>query len=150
MNLWPLHIVAALVLQIGVSLTPVAAVAEPITMAEHDRLWAQAIVALLKFVDAASPPRGALTAELLPTLNAERARFNGAIVKLALAVSPEETARRQLTLAPICQEIGTAMVLITDGVRAGDVAATEAARRWLGDRLVDLRLAMWKLDNPPK
>jgi hypothetical protein len=140
----------ATALQLTLSLTPCLAAGETITMAEHDRLWGQAIAALLRFVDTASPESGRPTADLLPTLNAERGRFNSAVVKLALAASPAASVPRQLTLVPICQEIGTGMVILTDNIRAGDVARTEAARQWLGELLVDLRLAMWKLDNPPR
>jgi hypothetical protein len=141
---------AALALQLAVLLPHSALAAEPITIAEHDRLWGQAIAALLRFVDTASPESGTLSADLLPALNGDRGRFNAAVVKLALAASPAATVRRQLTLVPICQEIATAMVVLTDSIRTGDVAGADTARRWLGDRLVDLRLAMWKLDNPPR
>ena len=147
MKLLRILILAATVLPMLTLQTPRAAAAQAISVEEHDRLWGQAMAALLRFVDTASPETGALTADLEPLLNAERMRFNSAIAKLALASSPAPTVPRQLIIVPICQEIATVMSVLTDSVRAGDGAGAEAARRWLGDRLIDLRLALWKLDN---
>jgi len=142
-----LPIVAGMLLHIAVSGLPSAA-AGSLSAAEYEQQWSVVIVSLLKFVQASSSAdTGPLSANVLPKLDAERGNFDRAIVKLLLADPPEALLRRHLTLMPICQELATVMVLITDGLRRNDTAATQAARRWMTERLVDLSLAMQKLES---
>jgi hypothetical protein len=121
--------------------------AKEISAAEYEQEWNVAMLSLVRFALLASPPDAAtLSIDRLQELDAERADFDLAITKLLLSDPPMALMRRHLSLMPMCQELATAMVLVTDGVRAGDYAATEAARRWVSDRLADLFTAMRKLE----
>jgi len=139
-------VVTAAVVMVG--LVPFAALGQgaagSTAVADYERLWYQAMWSLLKFLEASDSADTAAPAIVLPQLTSNRASYDAALVRLMVNAPPDELVRRHLTLMPICQEISTAMLLITDGMKADDVAAAEAARRWLAERVVDLRLALRK------
>jgi hypothetical protein len=143
----PLSVILAIALHIFV-LRATGASAAPITIADYEEQWNAVMISLVKFVQAAAPADfGPLAGDLMLKMDVERASFDVGMVKLLVSDPPKTLARRHLTLMPICQELSTVMLLLTNSARSNDYAATEAARGWMTDQLLDLGFAMQKLES---